>query len=260
METRLGYTISSLNYPHDASNRLYSDLTIVPESAYERAQKEIEQLESGDRHDFQSLLGEKFPALDVPQTIMWRGDMVTFRRRSHVGFYVFTGDVHYKFGLDVHFLLTNAEVFESMMSYKCTPPSTIDPGPILARLPPEILERILSLSMPKGRWNAADVEDTKSDLLPLGNLSGFHFPLSSLPILKVSKSIHSRALPLVYRATEFQLEDMDTVIRLLMAIGSIERDNIESLEFSWQSRSDFQLWPPGSSKPPIAHGNYQSSM
>jgi hypothetical protein len=47
-------------------------------------------------------------------------------------------------------------------------------------------------------------------------------------------------LPFAYRKTSFQLEDMDDLIKLLIAVGHTGRDNIESLEFPWESRADLE--------------------
>jgi hypothetical protein len=48
------------------------------------------------------------------------------------------------------------------------------------------------------------------------------------------------ALPLLYRTTMFRLDDMDELMKLLIAIGRIGRDNIECVEFAWQSRVDLE--------------------
>jgi hypothetical protein len=50
--------------------------------------------------------------------------------------------------------------------------------------------------------------------------------------------MRQEALPFAYRRTIFYLDDMDDLIKLLIAIGDIGRDNIKSLELAWQSRAD----------------------
>ncbi len=50
--------------------------------------------------------------------------------------------------------------------------------------------------------------------------------------------MRQEALPLAYRRTAFSVDDMDDLIRLLLAIGKLGRDNIESLDLAWQSRAD----------------------
>jgi hypothetical protein len=57
-------------------------------------------------------------------------------------------------------------------------------------------------------------------------------------VLKVNRQIRQEALPLAYRKTAFWLDDMDDVIKLLIAVGQIGRDNIRSLQFPWTSRSE----------------------
>ena len=73
----------------------------------------------------------------------------------------------------------------------------------------------------------------------MGDPSGFYFPLSKeLSILRINRQIRQEGLALAYRRTIFQLDDMDDLIKLLIAVGKIGRDNIESLELTWESRSD----------------------
>lgn len=50
--------------------------------------------------------------------------------------------------------------------------------------------------------------------------------------------MRKEALPLAYRRTAFHLDDVDDFINLAISIGKIGRDNIESLEFAWESRVD----------------------
>ena len=59
-------------------------------------------------------------------------------------------------------------------------------------------------------------------------------------MLRVNKQMCQEALPLAYRRTVFHLDDLDDLSKLLIAIGDIGRDNIESLELAWQSRTDFE--------------------
>jgi hypothetical protein len=68
---------------------------------------------------------------------------------------------------------------------------------------------------------------------------GFYFPLSKdLSVLRVKKQMREEALPLAYLQTLFHLDDMDNLIKLLIAVGELGRVNIESLELAWESRSD----------------------
>ena len=53
--------------------------------------------------------------------------------------------------------------------------------------------------------------------------------------------MRQKALPLAYRRTIFHLNDMDELIKLLLAVGRIGRDNIESLGLAWESRADSEF-------------------
>lgn len=75
----------------------------------------------------------------------------------------------------------------------------------------------------------------------VGDPSGFYFPLSKrLGILGANRQMRQEALPLVYRATTFHLDDMDDLLKLLLAVGETGRNNIEALFFPWESRSDLE--------------------
>lgn len=50
--------------------------------------------------------------------------------------------------------------------------------------------------------------------------------------------MRKEALSLAYRRTAFHLDDMDDFIKLAISMGKIGRDNVESLEFAWESRVD----------------------
>ena len=80
----------------------------------------------------------------------------------------------------------------------------------------------------------------RDDFIPsIGDPSGFNFPLSSKgTALGVSRQMRQEALPLAYRRTLFHLDDMDDLVKLLVAVGKVGRDNIEPLEFAWESRAD----------------------
>lgn len=50
--------------------------------------------------------------------------------------------------------------------------------------------------------------------------------------------MHQETLLLTYRRTIFHLNDMNDLIKLLIAIDKIDRDSIESLKLTWKSRVD----------------------
>lgn len=75
----------------------------------------------------------------------------------------------------------------------------------------------------------------------VGGPSGFFFPFGQdWEVLRINKMIRQEALPIAYRRTTFHLNDMDDVIKLLIAVGQTGRDNITSLRFLWESRNDIE--------------------
>ena len=57
-------------------------------------------------------------------------------------------------------------------------------------------------------------------------------------MLSVNRQMRQEALSLAYRTTTFHLDDMDDLLELLIAVGETGRNNIESIYFPWESRSD----------------------
>jgi len=109
------------------------------------------------------------------------------------------------------------------------------------RLPKELRDKIYGFALPKGELKIKDGNsfDEVNFAGGIGDLGGFYFPLSNdLVVLRVNRQMRQEALPFVYRSTVFQLDDMDDLIKLLIAVGQIGRDNIESLELVWESRTD----------------------
>lgn len=73
----------------------------------------------------------------------------------------------------------------------------------------------------------------------MGDLSVFFFPFKNeLNVLHINRQMRREALPLAYRRTVFRFGDIDDFIRIGVSIGRIGRDNIESLEFAWESKAD----------------------
>ncbi|KAL8662086.1 MAG: hypothetical protein Q9168_008309 [Polycauliona sp. 1 TL-2023] len=73
----------------------------------------------------------------------------------------------------------------------------------------------------------------------IGDLRGIYFPLVvGSALLAVNQQMREEALPLVYRNTSFEQEDVDGVVNFLLGIGHIGRENIESLAFGWESPSE----------------------
>ncbi len=108
-------------------------------------------------------------------------------------------------------------------------------------LPKEIRIRIYTLALPKGNWELKHMNNfTEHNFTGgMGDPGGFYFPLSkTLSVLRVNRQIRQEALPFAYRKTIFIFNDMDDFVKLLIAIGKIGRDNIESLSLTWESGAD----------------------
>lgn len=104
--------------------------------------------------------------------------------------------------------------------------------PAFFKLPREIRETIYTFALPKGEWSMPDIDQFEQDNLPrgLGDPSGFYYPLSKhLTVLRVNRQMRKEALPFAYRSTSFRVDDLDDVIKLLMAVGRVGCDNIELL-------------------------------
>ena len=125
------------------------------------------------------------------------------------------------------------------------PGTTSSLGPIFLKIPKELREKIYTLALPEGKWTIGDAAVSDSNDLNfargIGDLSGSSFPLSSVAVLRVNRQIRQEALPLAYRRTRFCFDDIDDLVKLLIAIGDVGRSNIESVELAWQSRSDSEL-------------------
>lgn len=115
---------------------------------------------------------------------------------------------------------------------------------MFSKLPREVRDKIYTFALPMGYWQTGDVDDYDefSFARSIGDPSGFYFPLSSeLTVLRVDRQMRQEALPLAYRRTVFHFDDMEDLIKLLIAVGRIGRDNIQSVELAWESRADSEL-------------------
>ncbi|EED17211.1 hypothetical protein TSTA_022650 [Talaromyces stipitatus ATCC 10500] len=180
IESKLGYKLDYLDNVDDDIPTFYSDLTPVPNSAYERALREFDVARKQELKGADSSHG--LPILGAPKT-----------------------------------------------------------SSIFFRLPRELRDRIYMFSIPSCEWTLGDVDQFNSTTFAgaLGDPTGFFFPLNKdLSVLLVNKQIRQEALPIAYRKTFFRLDDIDDFIKVIISIGQIGRANIESVEFSWESRSD----------------------
>jgi hypothetical protein len=85
-------------------------------------------------------------------------------------------------------------------------------------LPREVRDSIYDCALPEAKWRITLSKD--------------------LAVLRVNRQMREETLPLAYRRTSFRLDDMDDLIKLLISVGQIGRNEIESLEFPWESRAD----------------------
>ncbi|KAL8853767.1 MAG: hypothetical protein Q9221_001410 [Calogaya cf. arnoldii] len=115
------------------------------------------------------------------------------------------------------------------------------------KLPRELRDRVYEFVFQRHHWLTDEEVSrvTQPDLPELdllgciGDPSGIYFPLAKESgILTVSRQMREEALPVAYHTTSFELEDIDEVIQVLLAIGQIGRENIESLAFGWQSNCE----------------------
>lgn len=108
-------------------------------------------------------------------------------------------------------------------------------------LPRELRDHIYTYAIPRAEVYATSLGYTNSLNFTRGisNPSGFYFPFRcGLGIFAVNKQMREETLALAYRRTSFQLEDMDYFVKFAVSIGKVGRDNVESISFTWESRSD----------------------
>ncbi|KAF2113682.1 hypothetical protein BDV96DRAFT_601162 [Lophiotrema nucula] len=244
METALGYDGRSLTHTSDTSPRFYSDLTPVADHLDERLKREYEEY-AMRKHSQQegSFMAANHLQLDGTRTITNGQHTITLIQRNYIGIYRFTVDVHYGFGFHLPLLFTGEEACRTVSLAKLQLDQTRAVTQGFFKLPPEIRDHIYTLAIPNGTWNIqeADSFDRSTFVGSIGDLSGYYYPLSKvLGILHVNRKMRQEALPLAIRATTFSLDDMDDIFMLLIAIGETGRDNIESLHFPWESRSDME--------------------
>lgn len=114
-------------------------------------------------------------------------------------------------------------------------------GRSFLELPRELRETIYSHVLVAKRWCIGeDNEDRSRNICrALGDLKGFYFPYGEdATLLSVNRQIRDEALPIAYRKTTVHANDIDDATRILIAIGSIGRENVESLGLCWESEVD----------------------
>ncbi|MCJ1307665.1 hypothetical protein MMC25_001313 [Agyrium rufum] len=266
MENELGFNIASLVDPYagEKVNRFYSDLRPVHESARERLTKEFDEYEKSkyckDLQDSKKAPKQVVLRLREVKKISYDKDTITLRDQHHVGFYRFPVDIHYASGFSILLLLSEGEAIDilsvanlsNIMNYRewlltftqlQSKQRESHPYSRFFDLPREIREKVYKFAMPQVKWDISDGDYLNLLNFPqgLGDPRGFYYPLSKdFTLLRVDRQMREESLPLAYRQMTFHLGDIDDTIRFLVAIGQIGRDNIESLEVHWESRSDLE--------------------
>ncbi|KAK3994871.1 hypothetical protein QBC44DRAFT_35249 [Cladorrhinum sp. PSN332] len=265
MEEEMGFRLEASTNTGVAVERLYSNLRPVPNGLYERTEKEYEEF-SKRKH-------RKDQDMDKAVVLLRRGeskiikcddDCVKLTHDSNAGFYRFLVDIHCGFGFDLPLLFSDAEACRMLCTAKLHTGTETTPGPSpdIFSLPLEIRQKIYTFALPRGNWRTTDSENFDQDNFPrgIGDPSGFYYPLSrDLVVLRVNKQMRTEALPFAYRRTTFYLDDLDSVIMFLIAIGKTGRDNIESLYFAWEdSTSEWVISPDAEylhSRLPVLHSS-----
>ena len=133
MEQTLGYKVAGSTYLNETTQRFYSDLSPVSQSAYKKTRKEVDEyLRNRRRHDLAPALERALPEpgviqvgglwpfidsiliLTLSQKIVTSEDAVVLERRSLVGHYTFTAGIDYGFGLHLPLQLTKNEALATM--------------------------------------------------------------------------------------------------------------------------------------------------
>ncbi|KAL8825434.1 MAG: hypothetical protein Q9170_007792 [Blastenia crenularia] len=247
IETKLGYKVDSLTYPDKNTDCFYFDLRRIPQSNYWKIMQEFNEYERRTyRRDKRKCSEQVLGELDLvhPQTAAYDNDTVSLTRKTNVYFYNNTVEINLGCGFNLVLLVTDEEAFDTLSVAKLRQSTSGDSTPLLFRLPREIRDKIYDFALPKGNWQIEDVDDFNrcKFIRSIGDPSGFYFPLSSkVAALGVNRQMRQEALPFAYRKTLFHLDDMDDLVKLLVAVGKVGRDNIEMLELAWESRADSEL-------------------
>lgn len=174
---------------------------------------------------------------ELVETIAHGDNIIRLTHRSHI-VYGFAADINYSFGVNLPFLLTKDEAVKILSVARLRRSSVPSISPVslfFSKLPRELRDRVYEFVLPRQHWSMDEEVGrvTELDLLgSLGDLSGFYFPLAAESgVLTVNQQMREEALPLAYRTTSFELDDIDELIKLLLAIGQIGRENIVSLAF-----------------------------
>jgi hypothetical protein len=222
----LGYEVDPVAHPHSPEH-LYTDLSPVNEDLSEKTRRELASRQAANQ-----------PVQPVPvHDKLSNGINIT--ENGAVGYLRFSVKIDLTTTFSIRFLMSQTEVLSLISS----PKEPAKPGTsigALAKLPPEIREKIFSFALPLGTWEITNTEESLPIFLgSLGSCSNFFYPLAGqLGILSVNQQVRQESLPLAFRRTLFRFDDMDELIKFLLSIGRSGRENIETLDFPWTSVSE----------------------
>ena len=133
MEETLGHTATELSDSDDEEQRFYSDLSPVSKDRYKKTRRELDEyIKLTNKGAFSSTEEESFSGpglvqvsnlasgsctvckLICSQKIASCRDSIVLERRSSVGLYSFTADIHYESGFDLPLQLTKLEALATM--------------------------------------------------------------------------------------------------------------------------------------------------
>jgi hypothetical protein len=77
----------------------------------------------------------------------------------------------------------------------------------------------------------------------IGDCTGFFWSPRDCESLSLCKALRAEILPVAYENTSFEARDMDDMMKLLIAMGSVGRRSVGHLDFPWESAVDSeQRW------------------
>ncbi|KAM5357342.1 hypothetical protein ACJZ2D_016365 [Fusarium nematophilum] len=242
MEEALGFAAASLTLP--SSERFYCDLKSVHEKTLRQYLREYDELKANQTQrglketplDSQRLLeGLEVIDSDDRQTVITRTD--------RTGRYKYFVDIRYHSGFCLPLLFSEAEASRAIAAARPSSTGTDQKNSLFLSLPRELREKVYYFALPTRELGIKDVDAFNRRCFPaaVGDPVGDFFQLGEEPtVLKINRQIRREALPLAYRNTTFSLDDLDGAVKFLVAIGQIGRSNLTALQFSWDSKNEFE--------------------
>ncbi|KAL2131229.1 hypothetical protein VTI74DRAFT_5380 [Chaetomium olivicolor] len=226
MEDDMGYKVDASSRPDDAEKRFYSDLRPVPDDTYGLTEKNYQEFVKR-KHDKDSgkIAAGLLPRAGQSDTIGSAENRIILTHENTIGFYRFPVDICYGSGFNLPLLLTEAEAVRTLSVAKLHHGTSPSVNGRFFELPREIRDKIYIFAIPKGKWRITNIDDFEQENFTggIGDPSGFYYPLSKdMVVLRANKQMRLEALPFAYRRTTFILDDLDDVIKLLVAIGQMQ--------------------------------------